>query len=664
MNADPERNQVYQFGPFRLDAIRRVLTRDDESVALAPKAFEILLALVENRARVVDKADLIRRVWPDSFVEEINLTVQISTLRKMLGESPDDHRYIVTIPRKGYSFVANVSLVDNAEPSTKPADEPKLESAEAVPHKSEADELSATPIAGAAESESAEASPVRARFSGKRKWFVVAAAAILIVGVALVALVMYRRSQIRTPGLSGRTIAVFPFKLLGSEDPKQVDVGMADAVITRLSKLNKVTVRPTNTIFNYAGQSYDPLVAGRDLRVDAVMEGTIQQAGEQMRVTVQLIDVTNGKPIWADRFDERRTNILAAQDSISEQVVDALAHTMDNENRSVTKGRDTQNAEAAAAYARGIYFWNKRTGEALKKSIEYFQEAIARDPAYARAYAGMADSAALIAINSMDSAATRKEYFEKARDAARTAIELDESVAEAHVAMALVKGQYENDWSGAEREHQRAIELAPENATAHQRYAWHLFGMGQVDRAAQEMERAANLDPLSVVNHAAWANILYFVGDYDRAIEQCQKTLEMDPKNQTVSYLLGLSYEQKRDYDRAIAAMQDADTKARDDVDVLAAIGHVYGMANRKTEGREVAKRLEKLSAANSSAMYGVAVVYAGLGETDQAMNWLEKAARAKAQTNLRFRYDPRLSDVRRHPRFDSFLKMRSGYNG
>ncbi|HEU4390563.1 MAG TPA: tetratricopeptide repeat protein [Blastocatellia bacterium] len=665
MNDNPEQNQLYRFGPFRLDPVRRVLTSEGKPVALTPKAFEILFALIENRGTVVDKSDLIRRVWPDSIVEEINLTVQISTLRKMLGESPDDHRYIVTIPRRGYSFVAQVSTVDETEI---PSPETVSRDDAAAPSRSGENQPPIVMTAGgggqgeqSAEAESSAAT-LSSRLTRKKKWIVIGAAAVLVLAATAAVILVGTRPK-KSPGLSGRTIAVFPFKLLGSEDPNNLEVGMADAVITRLSRLDRLTVRPTNTMFNYAGHSYDPLVAGRELRADAVMQGTIQQSDDQVRVTVQLIDVSEGKPIWADRFDERRANILAAQDSISEQVVDALAVTLAGEDKNAAKNRDTQNPEAVAAYMKGIYFWNKRSDESLRKSIEYFQEAVNKDPSYARAYAGMADAAGLIGLNSMNSA-TRKEYFEKAREAARTAIGIDETVAEAHVALALVKVQYESDWPGAEKELQRAIELAPNYATAHQRYAWYLFGMGQMDRAAQEMERAANLDPLSVVNHTAWADVLYFRGDYDRAIEQCQKTLELDPNNQTVSYLLGLSYEQKGEYARAIAAMQTADSKARDDVDVIAGLGHVYGMANRKSEGREVVKRLEKLSAANSSAMYGVALVYAGLGETDQAMNWLEKAARAKATTNLRFRYDPRLSDVRRHPRFDSFLKMRSGSNG
>jgi DNA-binding winged helix-turn-helix (wHTH) protein/TolB-like protein/Flp pilus assembly protein TadD len=667
MTTNPERTPVFEFGPFRLDPTRRVLTSEGKPVALTPKAFDILLALIENRGTVVDKADLIRRVWPDSIVEEINLTVQISTLRKMLGESPDDHRYIVTTPRRGYSFVASVVAVSEAETSTDRraiASSPVAEQVESqLTAGSPSEQVGEKGERNAVEEVSATATEsVAHRRSRRRKWLVAAVAAVVVVAVAA-AVLLSRRSQTGTKGLAGKTIAVFPFKLLGSEDPEHLEVGMADAVITRLSKLNKLTVRPTNTIFNYAGQSYDPLVAGRDLRVDAVMQGTIQQAGEQMRVTVQLIDVADGKAIWADRFDERRTNLLAAQDSISEQVVDALAFTIAAENKSGPANRNTQNAEAAAAYAKGIYFWNKRTDESLKKSIEYFQEAISKDPNFARAYAGQADAAGLIALNSMNGA-VRKEYFEKAREAANRAIGIDEAVAEAHIALALVKLQYESDRPGAEREHLRAIELAPENATAHQRYGWFLFAAGQIDRAGQEMERAAKLDPLSVVNHAAWANILYLVGDYDKAIEQCTKTLEMDPDNQTVAYLLGLSYEQKRDYDQAIAAIQRADNKARDDIDVLAALGHVYAVSNRKSEGREVARRLEKLSAANSSAMYGVALVYAGLGETDLAMNWLERAAKAKAMTNLRFRYDPRLRDIRRHPRYDSFLKLRSSSNG
>jgi TolB-like protein/DNA-binding winged helix-turn-helix (wHTH) protein/Tfp pilus assembly protein PilF len=632
-----EKTLCYEFGPFRLDPLRRLLLRGGEPVQLAPKALDTLLVLVEQSGRVVEKSELIDRLWPDSFVEEINLTVYISTLRKVLGESPGQHRYIVTVPRRGYSFVAEVREICGDEPIDEVLD--RL----VYPAGSVGDDRPSAAAAAAGQKEG------RLIVLGI---CLAAALAILVVWVLI-----STGSNKKLDSMAGKSIAVLPFKLIGAEDQEYLEFGMADALITRLSRLDKITVRPTSSIFNYVGKNYDPTVAGRELGVEAVMQGTIQQAGDRVRVTLQLISTAEGKAIWADRFDERGTNVFAVQDSISEQVAQALSLKLTSGDRAQLARRDTPSTEAYQAYLKGIFFWNKRSLDSLGKSVEYFQQAVDLDSGYALAYAGLADAAALAGTLSAERP-TREQLFERAKAAAVKAIAIDDSAAEAHIARALVYMVYENDVDAAEREQTRALELAPNSAIAHQRYGWVLFRLGQLDRAVQQMNRAVELDPLAVVNHAARSNVLYFMGQHDETIEACEKTLELDPSHDLAMFYLGLAYEQKGDYDRAIREIQRAAGETRDDIDVLSALGHVYAVSGRASEAQKIIRELKSLTGKEGAAIYGIALVHAGLGDLDGAFEWLEKGARARAASSMRFIRDPRLAELRNDSRFERFLQL------
>ncbi|HXG68596.1 MAG TPA: winged helix-turn-helix domain-containing protein [Blastocatellia bacterium] len=650
--------RFYEFGPFRLDTVKRLLLRDGEPVQLAPKAFDTLLALVENAGQVVEKDDLLKQIWPDSFVEEVNLTVYISTLRKVLGESPDQHRFIVTVPRRGYSFVASVTALPALDDSPVNGHAPEALPAAQAHINGSVDEKTV------AERETAYSPPAattaQARPAGFSRFGRITLAAALLFGlVAVLSWFLFTgKSKPQPVSLAGKAIAVLPFKQMNAREGDFLELGMADALITRLSRLEQITVLPTSAIFGYAGQAYDPVAAGRKLRVDAVMQGTVQRTDARVRVTLQLISVADGKPIWADRFDEQGGNLFAVQDSISEQVAQALTLELSGDEKKQPVRRYTENTEAYHAYLRGVYFWNKRTKESLKKSIDYFQQAISHDPNYALAYAGVADASALIALYHLEGPA-RNETYERARAAALRAIEIDETVAEAHTALALVKESHEGDLPGAEREQQRALELKPNDATARQRYAWFLLMSGQLERAAREMQQAAELDPLSVVNNTAWATFLHYMGETDRAIEQCRKTLEMDPDFPSARYVLGLFYEHKGLYEEALTEIKQAMSDAPDSIDSLEALGHIYAVSGRQAEAQRYIQELEKLIPRNSRALYSLAMVYAGMGDKDRAFDWLEKAAQARADANYHFRYDPRVAALREGPRYENFVRLR-----
>jgi DNA-binding winged helix-turn-helix (wHTH) protein/TolB-like protein/Tfp pilus assembly protein PilF len=656
----------YTFGPFRLDITKRLLLRDGTPIHLVPKAFDTLLVLVESHGGVIGKTELIERVWPDSFVEEINLTVYISMLRKILGDSPDEHQYIVTSPRRGYSFVAPVieeigeddsSTIDLLRVNGKPARSMLIVAEE------NNDKVRLPPVEQKIISEitksywSGYSTAIRQNGLLYKIPFI-----ILLIGI-MVALSWFFifRKPVPEPGAQiNQSIAVLPFKVLGEHQEVNLELGMADALIMRLSRLEQIVVRPSNVIFAYAGKNYDPIVAGRELGVGAVMLGNVQQTDNRIRVSVQLINIADGKTLWADRFDEERINIFSIQDSISERVAQALALKLNNKQIEQSAKSYTNSVEAYKTYSRGLYFWSLRSDEALKKSIDYFQQAIAIDPNYALAYAGIADSAILLSGRSA-SEQLMKEYGEKARTAALKAIEIDETVAEAHTALALVKWGIDSDSVEAEREYKRALELNPKYATGHQRYAWFLLNSGQLNRAVPEMQLAAELEPLSRVNNVAWANFLYFLGEHDKAIEQCTKILEIAPEFETASFFRGLAYEQKQQYEQAIKDIEKYGEKNKDDPIVYGALGHIYGVCGRTKEAYRMIRELERLGKKDHSSIYCVGLVYLGLGDKDQAFIWLEKGARAKAPTALGFRYDPRFAVIREDPRYKTFMQLLQG---
>jgi DNA-binding winged helix-turn-helix (wHTH) protein/TolB-like protein len=651
----------YTFGPFRLDITKRLLLQDGEPIHLVPKAFDTLLVLVENQGCVIDKTKLIEKVWPDSFVEEINLTVYISMLRKILGDSPNEHQYIVTSPRRGYSFVAPVRE-ERSEDDFPIDDLPQSngELARSILLVAEGDSDKAIRKTARQEitSEIAKGYWAEHRAVIHRNRYKVSLIVLLTGMVVAVSWFFIFSKPVSESAASGnQSIAVLPFQVLGTQPEVKLELGMADALITRLSRLEQIVVRPSTVIFPYAGKNYDPITVGRELGVSAVMLGTVQQTNERIRISVQLINVADGKTLWADRFDEERINIFSMQDSISEQVARALALKLNDKQIKQPAKSDTESVEAYQTYSRGLYFWTLRSDEGLRKSLEYFQQAVAIDPNYALAYAGIADSAALLAERQSTWEAV-KDYGEKARAAALKAIEIDETVAEAHTALALIKWDIDNNSMGAEREHKRALELNPKYGTGHQRYAWFLLNSGQLNRAAQEMQLATELEPLSRVNNAAWAHFLYFLGEHDKAIEQCTKVLEIAPDFETASYFRGLAYEQTGQYELAIKDIEAYGAKNKEDPIYYGALGHIYGASGRTKDAYQMIHELEKLEKKDMGSIYCIGLIYIGLGDKDQAFAWLEKGARAKAPSMLRFRYDPRFAVIRDDPRYHSFMQL------
>src|SRR5205085_5737472 len=374
----------YEFGPFRLDTANRLLMHEGEVVPLKQKAVETLLVLVEGRGEVLEKEALMQRLWPDSFVEEANLTQNIYMLRKALGAGD----YIETVPRRGYRFAAEVR--EWAEDSADLIVQERTRASILIEEEEETQEQTEVlPASGARPALGAARRPRR------RTGALVIVAALLLVALLGLASYFWRRGAGARPGAATpvRSIAVLPFKALDADGgDAYMGLGMADTLITKLTSAGSLIVRPTSAVLKYADAGQDSVKVGQELGVDCVLDGSIQRQGERLRITVRLVRTSDGQPIWADQFDEQATDVFKLQDSISEKVTSALALKLSVAEQKLLTKRYTDNPEAQQLYIKGRYFWNKRTAEGLQKSIEYFQQAVDLDPHYALAYTGLADA--------------------------------------------------------------------------------------------------------------------------------------------------------------------------------------------------------------------------------------------------------------------------------
>ncbi len=554
---------AYAFGEFTVDAARRLLLKNGVAVPLTPKAFDTLAVLVAHRDRLVTKDELLRAVWPGTFVEENNLNQSISILRKALGERRTDHRYIVTAPGHGYRFVAEVQGItpQQAGGDQKAVHQPAARSASRVP-------------------------------------LTRAAALVAAVLTLTAAMFLYvRGSSTRDDPDDGagapafRSIAVLPFKSHSGASEgvgeEYLGVGMTDALITRLSHVRALIVRPGSAVRSFGGPGQDPLQAGRALRVDAVLDGHMQRAGDQVSVQVRLLSTATGTVLWSDSLETTWTGLLGLEDQIAERVIGTLIPELGARARGTPAVRETNDPEAYRAYLRGRYFWNKRTDEGLKSAVVEFNEAIRRDGGYARAYAGLADTYILWSVFGI---APWSEVGPKARAAALRALQMDEELAEAHTSLAFIA------WTAcaandAGRSFRRAIELSPGYATAHHWYSLYLKDLGRMDEAVAEIRKAEELDPLSLVINADVALVLFYARRYDEAIQQSARTLELDPTFALAHYYQGFAYERKGMYADALRAY---DRMASDDSPgSLVQIGRAHALSGNRKEALRILERLK-----------------------------------------------------------------------
>lgn len=646
----------YDFGPFSLDVEKLRLRRDGQLVSLPPKAIEALLVLVRNPGKMLEREALMQAVWADTFVEDANLTVAISQLRKALGQSGETAEYIETIPRVGYRFVADVRE-RREQPAPLIIEKHTLSRTVIEEEETRDQALDVVPVA---------APVVRTVPQSRLAPFPrgnlakgLAGAALAVAVVTGLVLALRGMNRVRTP-LAVKSIAVLPFRVLNTEAGNEhMGLGMADILITRLSNIREVNVRPTSAVMAFEEQNVDSISAGRKLNVDAILEGTIYRVNDRVRITARLVKVSDQSPIWAGEFEKPLQDELRVQDEIALQLVDALALDLSGGEKSALTKRYTENWDAYQLYLKGRHEWNKRSEKGMVEAERLFRNAIEKDPKFALAYVGLADTLGM------------QVPAHEAISAASKALELDPSLAEAHATLGFLNMFHNWEWNKAEDSLKKAIELNPGYATAHHWYATLLEIEGRNDQAKAEMRRALEINPLSYNFLADLGQTYYFNHEYDQAKQYCRQALEIYPDFIFAHKYLSDVYLQTGEYDRAFE-------------EHLAWLKTERGVADYAGEMKESNERwltfqrdlYKKRGMAgyldiragcitpqvapadmNANTFYGRAGICSFLGEKERALDSLEQAYHNKAFLLVFVKADPIFDNLRAEPRYQAILK-------
>jgi TolB-like protein/DNA-binding winged helix-turn-helix (wHTH) protein/Flp pilus assembly protein TadD len=613
-----------RFGVFEADVRTGELTKRGKRVRLQQQPFQLLALLLERPGELVTREELSSKLWPQTTVDfDHGLNKAVGKIREALGDSSDNPRFIETVARRGYRFLAEVAVVPAGQPAA--ADDP-------------------APLGDAGPYGRADAGQPPRRPT-TRAWGLFGFGLALVLAASL-SWLLYPRTH---PAPVIRSLAVLPLENL-SGDPAQdyFAEGMTDELITRLAQISALRVISRTSVMTYKSVRKSLPEIARELNVDAVVEGSVSRSGERVRITAQLIQVPADTHMWAQTYNHDFKDTLALQSKVARDISEQIQVTLNRQEQAALVKSKTVNPEAYEDYLKGRYFWNKRTGDALKKAIEYFSHAIKADPTYAEAYTGLADSYALSGDWEYGILSPR-DAFPQAKAAATKALELDDSLGEAHTSLAFALDLYGWDWNAAEEEYKLALKLNPGYATAHHWYAWHLMVTGRNSEGILELRKAENLDPLSLIISADVADALSIAHRYDQSVQQSKKTLELDPSFAVAHYELGQALSQKHMNDDAIAEFKRAIDLSGHSGAFDSNLAYVYALSGHKEKAIQIAKGLEARQDQNPSADANVALIYVGLGDPDQAMIWLNKAYEARFNPSILLRpgFDPLRSDVR-----------------
>jgi len=491
------------------------------------------------------------------------------------------------------------------------------------------------------------------RWRLSRRAFAITALGVVLFSLAAYLLFSNRSSRVKPASKQSQILAVLPFKPMNkSSQDEFLELGMADALITRLSNLRQIVVRPTSAVRKYAALEQDAVAAGRELRVTSVLEGSVQRLDDRIRVTVQLINIDDGSPLWAEKFDEKFADVFALQDSISEKIAKSLALKLAGEDMQRLTKRYTQNAEAYQLYVKGVFYRDELNEEGLKKAVQYFEQAIKVDPNYAQAYAGLSSALAPMMYFGF---LPFSEGWPRMLAAETKALELDDTLAEAQTESGVFKLYYEYDWSGGERALKRAIELNPNYALAHHMYANLLVSTGRFDEAIAERKRALEIDPLSVRTNALLGWDYYMAGRYDEAIAQYGRTSELDP-NYPLIYL-GQVYEHKGMNSEAVSEYLKQEARSGRSAAEIEALKAAYAAAGMKGYWQKQLELLKQKAKQGPVRALELAERYAQTGQKEQAFEWLLKACDNHDPRLIFLKVDPTVDSLRSDARFADLMR-------
>ena len=661
---------VVRFGTYEVSFRSGEVRKAGVRIRVQQQPLKLLEVLLERPGEVVTREELRSRLWPDESFGDFDqaVNIAIAKLRSALGDSAENPRYIETLPKRGYRFIADVSFVDAGgrirRPETASTDPPVTEPG----HQFQDNGLTVPPVTelgnqfrgnglGVPSVTEPElqlegpglAVPAKRRLRPTGR-VILALAVLLSLAILSVLLV---RSRGRRP-TAIRSLAVLPLEnLSGDAAQNYFSDGMTDELITDLAQISALRVISRTSVMVYKGAHKSLPQIARELNVDAVVEGTVLRAGDQVRITAQVIDASTDKHIWSQSYEGELRDTLALQDRVARAIAGQIQINLTPREQAALKSATVVNPQAYESYLKGRYFWSKRTAGGLKVALAYFNQAIEEDPNYAQAYSGLADTYALLG-DWQYAAMTPKEAYPKAKAAALKAVKLDNALGEAHNSLAFVLDGFDWDLDAAGKEFRRAIELNPGYATAHHWYAWHLALLGQYDKAIAEMKKAESVDPLSLIINADLAELLVLAHSYDEAIEQSRKTIEMDPNFAMAHNQLAQAYLQKHMYDQAIAELQKAVQLSGDSPTCIANLARAYSLSGNRSEAMKLLNDLKSSSTARNSHASEFAAIYASLGDKDEAMNWLEKgyAERFNPGVLIRPGFDP----LRTDPRFQDLV--------
>jgi len=619
-----------RFGVFEMDLRAGELRKHGLKIRLQEQPFQVLAMLVEHGGEVVTREELQKKLWPaDTFVDfDHGLNKAINKIREALSDSSESPRFVETVSRRGYRFLADVKDVDAATVLS-----PELAT---QPH-SAAEVRDRADLAGKLAMPKHHLPPPTWKIS-------VFVLLLLIASLAGWKLHSWNHSS---PVI--RSLAVLPLESLSNDASQDYFAdGMTDELILDLGQITALRVISRTSVMAYKRARKPLPQIARELNVEAVVEGTVLRSGDQVRITAQLIEASSDKHLWSQSYEGELRDTLALQNQVARAIADQIRINLNSQEQAALKNVRVVNPQAYESYLKGRYFWNKRTADGLKVALAYFNQAIDEDPKYAQSYSGLADTYALLG-DWQYAAMTTKEALPKAKAAAIKALELDSALGEAHNSLAFCLDGFDWDFDSAGKEFRRAIELNPGYATAHHWYAWHLGLLGRYDEAIVEMRKAENLDPLSIIINADLAELLVLAHSYDESIRQSQKTIEMDPNFALAHNQLGQAYLQKQMPDQATAELQKAVQLSAGSPTCIANLARAYAASGRRSEAVKLLSDLKKRSSPGYSHASEIAVIYAGLGDNDQAMTWLDKGYEERFNPGVLLRpgFDPLRSDLR-----------------
>ena len=632
-DANSASSVVYAFEEFEIDSSKRLLfDPNGKPLQLMPKAFDILIYLVKNHQRVIEKDELMDAIWPDTVVEENNLTQNVSSIRKVLGERHRENRFIATVPGKGYKFVADVRIAARG------------------------DSIPARSIASA--SESLSALPKKGSDSVVRRVFNERFLLISLAGLVVITSVggAWWWNSVNSRSGEVRSLAVLPFKPLTLDRrDESLEMGMADTLILKLSGVERVRVRPLAAVRRFSAVDQDVLSAGRQLGVDAILDGRLQIADDRIRATVQLLSVADGRQLWAGQFDEKLTDIFAIQDSITQKVANELKFQLGARSRKTY----TESVEAYQLYMRGNLHARRLIRPEVEKAIEFYRKAIESDPGYALAYVEIANANRALVLTGD---ARSLDLMPAAKAAALKALELDPELADAWAALATSEFWIDWDWKGAEEHYKQAIELDPTNAPSRLFYSHLLSNLGRNNDAIVEIRKAREIEPASLITNAVEGQILFFAGDINGAETVLRRTIDLDGNFWLSHLFITRVYLSRGQWDEAAASAMKAAELSGGSAEAIATAAYARSLGGRPEEARRILGDLTERAKSRYVPAYALAQIYLVLGDKDRTIEFLEKSIQEREPLMVFLKVEPKWDPIRNDPRFINILERMNFY--